>query len=199
VTRILHSVRVSGAKGSGRRRWVDAVLHPTPGEPRSGFCIVFAALGRAAWHWRSRLLPWLAPVWLTIAGLLKARRSAEVSDLAHARVADQLAIAVGAQWEAEACIHHLNDPCLLPVSWAAADVSLADPWDQLEMLPDTGVAQLASPSPGTWATSPDDLASPPSDTWGFKSLGIQAPGFRECLRARQRLRASLSRPSRQVR
>jgi hypothetical protein len=85
-------------------------------------------------------------------------------------VADQLAIAVGAQWEAEACIHHLNDPCLLPVSWAAADVSLADPWDQLEMLPDTGVAQLASPSPGTWATSPDDLASPPSDTWGFKSL-----------------------------
>jgi hypothetical protein len=102
--------------------------------------------------------------WLTIAGLLKARRSAEVSDLALARVADQLAIAVGAQWEAEACIHHLNDPCLLPVSWAAADVSLADPWDQLEMLPDTGVAQLASPSPGTWATSPDDLASPPSAT-----------------------------------
>jgi hypothetical protein len=33
----------------------------------------------------------------------------------------------------------------------------------------------------------------------FKSLGMQAPGFRERLRARQRLRASLSRPSRQVR
>jgi hypothetical protein len=34
---------------------------------------------------------------------------------------------------------------------------------------------------------------------GFKSLGIQAPGFRERLRARQRLRASLPRPSRRVR
>jgi len=38
---------------------------------------------------------------------------------------------------------------------------------------------------------------------GFKSLemhlGMQAPGLRERLRARQRLRASLSRPSRQVR
>jgi hypothetical protein len=198
VTRILHSVRVSGAKGSGRRRWVDAVLHPTPGEPRSGFCIVFAALGRAAWHWRSRLLPWLAPVWLTIAGLLKARRSAEVSDLALARVADQLAVAVGAQWEAEACIHHLNDPCLLPVSWAAADVSLADPgtsW-RCSLTPVSrsfrlrlrGLGRLAQM---TWPVPPD--------TWEFKSLGMQAPGFRECLRARQRLRASLSRPSRQVR
>jgi hypothetical protein len=169
VTRILHSVRVSGAKSSGRRRWVDAVLHPTPVNLAvASVLFLLPLVGQLSISAVGFSLG-LPLFWLTIAGLLKARRSAEVSDLALARVADQLAIAVGAQWEAEACIHHLNDPCLLPVSWAAADVSLADPWDQLEMLPDTGVAQLASSSPGTWATSPDDLASPPGH------VGVQVP------------------------
>src|SRR6516162_354215 len=32
-------------------------------------------------------------------------------------------------------------------------------------------------------------SSPPSDTWGLKSLGTQAPGFGGCLRARPRHRA----------
>lgn len=46
-------------------------------------------------------------------------------------VADQLALVVREQWEAEAAIRHLNDPYPLPVSWVAADESLADSWDVL--------------------------------------------------------------------
>jgi hypothetical protein len=39
----------------------------------------------------------------------------------------------------------------------------------------------------------------PSDTWGFKSLGIPAPGTRERLGARQPLRERVSRSARRAR
>ena len=75
-----------------------------------------------------------------------------------AQVADQLAIAVGAQWEAEAAIRRLNDPYPLPVSWAAADPSLTDAWDSLVKLATSGAGWPPPPPAGTWAAGPDDLA-----------------------------------------
>jgi hypothetical protein len=58
----------------------------------------------------------LPALWLAWAGYREARRTAQVSGLAMAQLADQLAIAVGAQWEAEAAVRRLNDPYPLPVS-----------------------------------------------------------------------------------
>ena len=75
-----------------------------------------------------------------------------------AQVADQLAVAVGAQWNAEAAMRRLNDPYPLPVSWAAADASLTDSWDSLVRLAVSGAGWPPSPSAGTWAAGPDDLA-----------------------------------------
>ena len=75
-----------------------------------------------------------------------------------AQVADQLAIAVGAQWKAEADMRRLNDPYPLPVSWGAADASLTDAWDSLVKLASSGAGWPAPPPAGTWAAGPDDLA-----------------------------------------
>ena len=75
-----------------------------------------------------------------------------------AQVADQLAIAVGAQWEAEAAIRRLNDPYPLPVSWVAADASLTDSWDSMVTLAVSGAGWRAPPPEGIWAAGPDELA-----------------------------------------
>jgi len=50
------------------------------------------------------------------------------------------------------------------------------------------------PDPGRFHRFP--CSSPPSDTWGLKSLGTQALGFGGCLRVRPRHRASASRSPR---
>ena len=53
----------------------------------------------------------LPTLWLTWAAYRDARRSGTpVSGLTMAQVADQLAVAVGTQWEAEAAVRRLNDP-----------------------------------------------------------------------------------------
>ena len=75
-----------------------------------------------------------------------------------AQVADQLAVAVGTQWNAEAAMRRLNDPYPLPVSWAAADASLTDAWDSLVKLATSGAGWPPPPPAGTWAAGPDDLA-----------------------------------------
>ena len=54
---------------------------------------------------------WLAHAVDDVGGLPGPRRSdAAVSDLSMAQVADQLALAVGKQWNDEAAIRRLNDP-----------------------------------------------------------------------------------------
>ena len=73
-------------------------------------------------------------------------------------MADQLAVAVGTQWNAEAAIRRLNDPYPLPVSWAAADPSLTDAWDSLVKLATSGAGWPPPPPGETWAAGPDDLA-----------------------------------------
>ena len=80
------------------------------------------------------------------------------SGLTMAQVAHELAVAVGAQWEAEVAVRRLNDPYPLPVSWAAADASLTDPWDSLVKLAVNGAGWPPPPPAGTWAAGPDELA-----------------------------------------
>ncbi len=87
------------------------------------------------------------------------RRDADTGAVSSlAEVADQLARAVGSQWEAEAAIRRLNDPYPLPVSWRAADASLADDWDVLLRLVASGAGWTSPPTPATWASGPGELA-----------------------------------------
>ena len=101
-------------------------------------------------------LPTLWVAWATYRGPRRADTSA--SGLSLAQVADQLAIAVGAQWNAEAAVRRLNDPYPLPVSWGPADVSLTDPWDSLVKLASSGAGWPTPSSTETWALGPNDLA-----------------------------------------
>jgi len=106
------------------------------------------------------LLIGVAGLLVSIMSLRAARRS-DGSDTTHAPaltdVADQLAIAVGRQWDAEAKLRRLNDPDPLPVSWEAADPELVEDWSFL--------AKTASdwpgdqpPDPRGWAAQPSGLA-----------------------------------------
>jgi hypothetical protein len=67
------------------------------------------------------------------------------------RLADELALAVRAQWEAEATLRHLNDP-LLPVQWVAADARLAEDWTSIVALAASGAGWPVPPPEGEWAT-----------------------------------------------
>jgi NACHT domain len=101
-------------------------------------------------------LIWLA--WVTYRGPRGTQ-----GGLSVAQVADQLAIAVGAQWEVEAALRRLNDPYPLPVSWTAADRSLTDPWGSLVTLASSGAGWPAPLRADTWATGPDGLAGQRGD------------------------------------
>ena len=77
-------------------------------------------------------------------------------------MADQLAVAVGAQWAAEASVRRLNDPYPLPVSWSAADPTLTDSWDVLEKLA-CSWCRWRAPQPDLWASHPSELAGEGGD------------------------------------
>ena len=98
-------------------------------------------------------LPSLWLMWTTYRG----PRRADIL-LSLGQVADQLAVAVGAQWNAEAAMRRLNDPYPLPVSWTAADPSLTDTWGSIVKLAASGAGWPPPPSEGTWAAGPGDLA-----------------------------------------
>src|SRR6266540_1158478 len=78
------------------------------------------------------------------------------------QVADQLAIAVGRQWEAEARLHRLNDPSPLPVAWQPADASLVEGWHEL-VATASGWRGGRRSDPAGWAASPADLAGTGND------------------------------------
>lgn len=99
---------------------------------------------------------WLA--WVTY-----RRSDAPLSELSMAQVADQLAVAVGKQWEAEARIRRLNDPYPLPVSWDPANSSLTDSWESLVKLASSGAGWPAPSHPAPWAADPDGLAGTGGD------------------------------------
>jgi hypothetical protein len=73
-----------------------------------------------------------------------------------AAVADELAVAVGNQWEREAAVRRLNDPLPLPVRWRTAEPPISDEWEGLVALASSG-AGWPAPS-GIWATGPEELA-----------------------------------------
>jgi len=74
--------------------------------------------------------------------------------LSLGELADQLAVAVGDQWKAEAAVRRLNDPYPLPVRWVAADGPLVDSWDLLMTLAASGAGWPSSPSSPGWACGP---------------------------------------------
>jgi hypothetical protein len=101
----------------------------------------------------------LPTLWLTRAAVRGPRRAAtSASSLSMGQLADQLAVAVGKQWTAEAAVRRLNDPYPLPVSWTAADPSLTDAWDSLVKLAASEAGRPPSLSARTWAAGPEDLA-----------------------------------------
>ena len=101
----------------------------------------------------------LPTLWVTWAAYRDAKQSgALVGGLTMAQVADQLAVAVGAQWKNEAAERRLHNPYPLPVSWIMADTSLTDTWDSLVKLATSGAGWPSPPSRETWATGPDRLA-----------------------------------------
>jgi NACHT domain len=97
----------------------------------------------------------LATLYVGWAAYLVSRGGSSETDVRTlADVADQLAERVRNQWETEATVRRLNDPYPLPVHWIAADASLADDWDVLVRLAETGTGR----PPGSWLTDPGDLA-----------------------------------------
>ena len=101
-------------------------------------------------------LPTLWLMWTTYRGPKQA--ATRLSAMSASQVADQLAVAVGVQWNAEAAIRRLNDPYPLPACWAAADVSLTDSRDSLAKLANSGAGWPDPPSRGIWGSRPEDLA-----------------------------------------
>ena len=101
----------------------------------------------------------LPTLWVTWAAFRDSRRSgAADGGPGMARVADELAAAVGNQWSREAGVRRLNDPYPLSVSWAAADGDLADAWDLLVELAASGAGWPSPASGQARATGPNDLA-----------------------------------------
>lgn len=165
---------VNRAKRRGSRRLLAAVDHPAL---RDGlialflFVLPWAALFQVRrYHWDNGTMVGvvaalaatsigLSTLWLTWAALREAKHPQNNADgLNLGRVADQLATAVGAQWEAEAAIRRLNDPYPLPVSWNAADFSLTDDWNSLVRLARQGAGWPPPPPWEAWAAGPGDLA-----------------------------------------
>jgi hypothetical protein len=105
----------------------------------------------------------LPALWLTWAGYRNTQRSEVSGSVGLARVADQLAMTVGAQWLHEAAVRRLNDPYPLPVSWAAVVGSLADSWDSIVKLARSGAGRLPAPPADLWAVGPDGLAGRDGD------------------------------------
>lgn len=73
-------------------------------------------------------------------------------------VADQLALAIGAQWEAEAQLRRVNDQNTLPVPWVAPEASLFEDWTYAVSASGDGPAGVGSGAED-WADGPEDLAA----------------------------------------
>jgi NACHT domain len=89
---------------------------------------------------------------------LSVVQGSEADSAKLSRIADALAIAVSAQWQAEALVRRLHDPYPLPVRWEPADASLVAIWDELVATATSGLGWPAPPPPGGWALGPRELA-----------------------------------------
>jgi Pentapeptide repeats (8 copies)/NACHT domain len=163
------SAMVNRARRPGRRHLLAAVRHPAQRDGVIALVLLLLPWAALVQIRRHDLDPGtmaavifglaavsigLATLWVTWAAYRGPGRS---GGLGLAEIADQLAIAVGAQWEAEARVRRLNDPYPLPVSWDAAGQSMTDSWDSLVKLAASGAGWPAPPPAGTWAASLDGL------------------------------------------
>ena len=107
------------------------------------------------------LLPTLGASYMTWAQFRVARQEA-ADQLTLGQVADQLAVAVQTQWEAEARHRRLYDPHPLPVAWQPTELSLVEGWQDLIT---TATSWPGGPptTPASWATGPAGLAGSGND------------------------------------
>jgi hypothetical protein len=112
-------------------------------------------------------LPGLYLVWAAYRDDRRAEAGAVTGPADLADVADELAVAVRAQWAAEAGARRLDDP-LLPVRWMPADPGLFDdwPWPSLVALATSGAGWPARSSSGIWAADASELAGEGGDIAG---------------------------------
>ena len=94
-------------------------------------------------------VPALYVAWAAYRDDRRSEADAEAARLSLPEVADELAAAVRAQWQAEAQVRRLNDPYPLPVRWVPADPSLVDEWGLLVTVATSGAGW--PPPPGGWA------------------------------------------------
>jgi hypothetical protein len=162
---------VTGTRRSYGRHWLDAARHPA----RRDGAVLWALLAlpwvgglvltrrhhhldAGGWTLILTVSLGLPTLWVAWATFRDARRSgAAESGPGLPRIADELAVAVGRQWDREASVRRLNQPYPLPVSWAAA-AGVAAPWESLTELAASGVG-WPPPAPGrAWAAGPEELA-----------------------------------------
>jgi NACHT domain len=108
------------------------------------------------------LLGGIPSLYLAWATYRDDRAEAQAGDerISLTEVADEIAVAVRIQWEAEAAVRRLNDP-LLPVRWIPVE-HLAEEWAALVALATDG-AGWPAPAPRGWAAGAADLAGTSGD------------------------------------
>ena len=92
----------------------------------------------------------------------RAESQAAAESIGLVEVADELAVAVRAQWAAEASIRRLNDPLLL-VRWVPADSYLAEDWLSLVSLATSGAGWPVPLAAVNWAGDAAALAGAGSE------------------------------------
>jgi hypothetical protein len=158
---------VGGRKHPDGRRWLAAVVRPAP--MNLAFATVLLVLPWAVALLHSSHLDsgavglaatfslGLSALWLGVAGYWIAQREAnKAADPNLGKLADGLARRLRSQWASEAKARRLNDPYPLPVTWMAAEASMAGDLDVLKKLATTGAGWSGS-TREDWARGPEDL------------------------------------------
>ena len=82
----------------------------------------------------------------------------QAAEVSVAEVADSLASAIQAQWQAEARERRLYDPYPLPIRWQPADESVVEEWDRIVAAAASWSARPGTADRDAWAVDPSALA-----------------------------------------
>ncbi|MDU9001685.1 NACHT domain-containing protein [Streptomyces mirabilis] len=116
----------------------------------------------------------VASLWMSWLGY-RADRSEHADSLGLTAMTDELALAVRAQWQAEARVRRLDEPYALAVPWRPAHADLVEPWDTL-VRTTTGARADRAALPPAWAGGPEGLAG--SDAEIVEVFTARVPGRR---------------------
>ncbi|MFE2491766.1 NACHT domain-containing protein [Streptomyces mirabilis] len=116
----------------------------------------------------------VASLWMSWLGY-RADRREHADGLGLTAMADELALAVRTQWQAEARVRRLDEPYALAVPWWPARADLVEPWDILVRTTTGARADRAALSPA-WAGGPEGLAG--SDAEIVEVFTARVPGRR---------------------